>query len=159
MSAEDNRRILGRLRGLMAKTVANGCTEEEELSAARMVGKMVEQLDASPGAAEPTDLSWALRERDSQQYQMLLEKNTAEGLLKSALQELAVNHINTVSPPRRNIGRQAVEWVRTLDLLEAYFSMMLGIGGSRLARTIVARTIEELILDGALPDSLAIPRG
>jgi hypothetical protein len=164
MNADDRNRLTGRIRALMAKTVANGCTEEEELSAARMAGKLAEQLDGAPSDAAPQpetqpEASWAAQERDSPQYQGLLEKNTLEGLLKTALQELSLNHINTVSPPRRNIRGQPVEWVRTQDLLEPYLAMMLGSGGSRMACTIVSGLIQELILDGLLPDALAIPRG
>ena len=159
MTAEDRSRALARLRALMALTMANGCTEEEELAAARMVAKLIEQIDGQLGAAGSTDPSWAARERDNPQYQALLEKNTLEGLLKAALQELALGHINTVSPAKRNLRGQPVEYVRTTDLLQPYFTMMLGsAGASRMARSIVDTTLEELIYDGLLPDALAIPR-
>jgi hypothetical protein len=159
MSIDDRAKGLARLRALMAMTTANGCTEEEELAAARMVARAVEQLDGAPAASPATDPSWAARERDNPQYQTLLEKNTLEGLLKAALQELALAHINTVSPPRRSLRGQPVEWVRTTELLLPYFNMMLGgAGGSRLARDMVEAIVEELILDGLLPDALAMPR-
>ncbi|TAN61308.1 MAG: DUF2786 domain-containing protein [Magnetospirillum sp.] len=159
MNADDRSRALARLRALMAMTTANGCTEEEELAAARMVAKLIEQIDGQPGAAGSTDPSWAARERDNPQYQALLEKNTLEGLLKAALQELALGHINTVSPARRNVRGQPVEHVRTTELLQPYFAMMLGsAGASRMARSIVDTALEELIYDGLLPDTLAIPR-
>ena len=164
MIGEDKARILARLRALMAMTMANGCTEEEELAAARMVAKLIEQVDgqaavAGAAAGTTTDPSWAARERDNPQYQALLEKNTMEGLLKAALQELALGHINTVSPANRNIRGQPVEYVRTTDLLQPYFNMMLGgAGASHMARSIVDTTLEELIYDGLLPDALAIPR-
>ena len=159
MNAEDRSRALARLRALMAMTVTNGCTEEEELAAARMVAKLIEQIDGQPGAAGTTDPSWAARERDNPQYQVLLEKNTLEGLLKAALQELALGHINTVSPAKRNVRGMAVEYVRTTALLQPYFGMMLGgAGASRMARDIVDTMLEELIYDGLLPDALAIPR-
>ncbi|MDO8607370.1 MAG: hypothetical protein Q7R40_12610 [Phaeospirillum sp.] len=159
MTAGERSRALARLRALMAMTMANGCTEEEELAAARMVAKVIEQIDGQPGAAGSTDPSWAARERDNPQYQALLEKNTLEGLLKAALQELALGHINTVSPARRNLRGQPVEYVRTTELLQPYFNMMLGsAGASRMARSIVDTTLEELIYDGLLPDALAIPR-
>ncbi len=98
MNADDRAHSLARLRALMAMTTVNGCTEEEELAAARKVGKLIEQLDGQVGQSGSTDPSWAARERDNPQYQALLEKNTLEGLLKAALQELALGHINTLSP-------------------------------------------------------------
>ncbi|RAU21793.1 hypothetical protein CU669_10825 [Paramagnetospirillum kuznetsovii] len=160
MSADDRAHSLARLRALMAMTTVNGCTEEEELSAARKVAKLIEQLDGQPGQSVTTDPSWAARERDNPQYQALLEKTTQEGLLKAALQELALGHINTVSPLRRNTRGQAVEHVSTVELLRPYFNMMLGsAGASRLARGIVDDILAELIYDGLLPDVLAIPRG
>ncbi|CAA7612233.1 conserved hypothetical protein [Magnetospirillum sp. SS-4] len=159
MTADDRVRSLARLRALMAMTVANGCTEEEELSAARMVAKMVEQIDGQIGGSAAADPSWATRERDNPQYQALLEKNTLEGLLKSALQELALNHINTVSPSRRDLRGRPVEYVRTGDILLPYFTMMLGgAGASRMARAMVADMVDELVYDGLLPDRLALPR-
>ena len=159
MNAEDRSRAMTRLHALMAMTVSNGCTEEEELSAARMVAKLVEQLDGQPGGLAPTDPSWAARERDNPQYQALLEKNTLEALFKAAVQELALAHINTVSPARRNLRGQPVEYVRTTELLLPYFNMMLGSAvASRMARDMVATAIEELMYDGLLPDALAIPR-
>ncbi len=159
MNIDDRAKGLARLRALMAMTTTNGCTEEEELAAARMVAKAVEQLDGNPVAAPATDPSWAARERDNPQYQLLLEKNTLEGMLKTTLQELALAHINTVSPPKRNLRGQPVEWVRTTELMLPYFNMMLGSSGaSRLARGIVEGMVEELILDGLLPDALAMPR-
>lgn len=159
MNIDERAKGLARLRALMAMTTANGCTEEEELAAARMVAKAVEQLDGNPVAAPTTDPSWAARERDNPQYQLLLEKNTLEGMLKTTLQELALAHINTVSPPKRNLRGQPVEWLRTTELMLPYFNMMLGSSGaSRLARGIVEGMVEELILDGLLPDALAMPR-
>ncbi len=159
MTADDRSRFLPRLRALMAMTVANGCAEEEELSAARMVAKLVEQMDGNPANAAATDPSWAARERDNPQYQALLEKSTLEGLLKAALQELALGHINTVSPANRNLRGQPVERVRTTELLVPYFTMMLGSAvSSRMARDMVDDTLEELIYDGLLPEILAIPR-
>lgn len=159
MNADDRARSLARLHALMAMTVANGCTEDEELSAARMVAKMVEQIDGQIGGTATADPSWAARERDNPQYQALLEKNTLEGLLKAALQELALSHINTVSPAKRNLRGQPVEHVRTSDLLLPYFAMMLGgAGASRMARSMVADMVDELVYDGLLPDRLALPR-
>lgn len=159
MSAEDRSAAIARLRAMMSMTTLNGCTEDEELAAARKVGKLIEQIDGQPGQSGTTDPSWAARERDNPQYQLLLEKNTLEGLLKAALQELALGHINTVSPARRDLRGQAVERVPTPDLLRPYFTMMLGsAGASRLARGIVEDIIDELIYDGLLPDILAIPR-
>jgi hypothetical protein len=160
MTVEDRGRLLVRLHALMAMTVANGCTEEEELNAARMVAKLMEQLDRAPAATGATDPSWAQRERGDPQYKALLEKNTLEGLLKAALQELALGHINTVSPPKRNLRGQPVEYVRTVNLILPYFGMMLGsAGASGMARNMVSDIVEELIQDGLLPDVLTLPRG
>jgi len=159
MNTADRAHILARLHALMAMTVANGCTEEEELSAARMVAKLMEQVDTQPGLQSATDPSWASRERDNPQYQALLEKNTLEGLLKAALQELAMAHINTVSPARRALRGQPVEQVRTTGLLMGYFTMMLGsAAASHMARDMVADILDDLVYDGLLPDLLAIPR-
>lgn len=157
--SDDRAKSLARLRALMAMTTVNGCTEEEELAAARMVGRLVEQLDGNPAMAARNDASWAARERDNPQYQVLLEKNTLEGLLKAALQELALAHINTVSPAKRDLRGRPVQWVRTTEVLLPYFTMMLGgAGASRLARDMVDGIVEELTLDGLLPDALALPR-
>ncbi|HSV29865.1 MAG TPA: hypothetical protein VLL76_09900 [Candidatus Omnitrophota bacterium] len=152
-------RLLARLRALMARTVANGATEQEELVAARMVAKMIGQLDeapAPPPRAEPPP-NWAQAERDSQEYKQLLAKNTTEALLKAAVQELALNHINTVSPPRRRLDGEPVERVTTRELLEPYLAMMLAPGGTQLAGQIIRQTIDELVYDGALPPWLDLP--
>lgn len=158
MTDGERGRLTAKVRALMSKTVVNGCTEEEELAAARMAGRLAAQLDALPGGPE-SGPSWAARERQSPDYQVLLEKNMMETLLKASLQELALNHINTVSPPGRTSRGQAVEWVHTIELLEPHLVMMLGAGGSRLGRDIVVRVIEDLIADGLLPGALAIPVG
>jgi hypothetical protein len=158
MSEGERLRLQTKMRGLMAKTMANGCTDEEELAAARMVGRLVEQLDALPGGSPAAQASWAANERASPQYQALLEKNILESLLKSTVQELALEHINTVSPPRRDLRGVPVERVLTPDLVEPYLAMMLGVGGARSARDILARLIEELIIDGMLPQAVSIPR-
>lgn len=161
-------RLLMRLRALMAHSVANGATEAEELAAARMVGKMVAQLDGGSTAAPPSpppelrpvsQPSWAEAERKSPEYQRLLEKNVMESLFKAAVQELALNHINTVSPPRRRIAGEPVERVDTRALMEPHLSMVLAPGGMMMARHILADTLEELIQDGALPQWLDIPLG
>lgn len=158
MSDAERLRLQAKMRGLMSKTVVNGCTEEEELAAARMVGRLVEQLDGLPDGSPSAQASWAANERASPQYQTLLEKNTLEGLLKSTVQELAIEHINTVSPPKRDLRGLPVERVRTVELVEPYLAMMLGVGGARMAREILGRLIEELIIDGMLPEGLNIPR-
>lgn len=153
-------RLLARLRALMARTVANGCTEEEELAAARMVGKVAAQLDGgAPPAPEPPPAPWAQAERSSAEYQTLLEKNTAESLLKAAVQELALNHINTVSPVRkRNLG-EPTERVDIHELLEPHLGMMLAVGGTRMGRQILRRMVDELVYDGDLPRFLDMPLG
>ncbi|MGE5503318.1 MAG: hypothetical protein ACM31L_02745 [Actinomycetota bacterium] len=155
MSGDERGRVVAKLRALMARTVANGCTEEEELAAARMVGRMVEQLDGLPAGTA----SWAATERASPQYQSLLEKSILEGLFKAAVEELALNHINTVSPPKRDLRGLDVERVRTLDLVVPYLVMMLAANGTKLGRELVVRAVEDLIADGMLPQVLAIPRG
>lgn len=153
-------RLLTRLRALMTRTVANGCTDEEELAAARLVGKVMAQIDGTtPPDPETVPPPWAKAERSSSEYQTLLEKNTAETLLKAAVQELAINHINTVSPPRRHIRGEPVERVDIFELLEPHLGMMLTTAGTRMGREILHRTIEELIYDGALPRYLDLPIG
>lgn len=166
-------RLLMRLRALMAHSVANGATEAEELAAARMVGKLIAQLDGTPNAASASATppapapelrpasqpSWAEAERKSPEYQRLLEKNVMESLFKAAVQELSLNHINTVSPPRRRIAGEPVERVDTRAMMEPHLSMVLAPGGMMMARHILADTIEELIQDGALPPWLDIPLG
>lgn len=152
--------MVARLRALMARTVANGCTEDEELAAARMVGKVAAQLDGSaPPEPEPEPVPWAQSERSSAEYQTILEKTTAETLLKAAVQELALNHINTVSPPRRRLSGEPTERVGIHDLLEPHLGMMLSTAGTRMGRQILRQIIDELIYDGALPAFLDLPIG
>ena len=161
-TTEDRTRLIGRLRTMMSRTVANGCTEEEELAAARQVAKTIEQLGDAPddSNALPPRAERVRAERQSQDFQQLLERTTLEGLFKAAVQELALNHINTLAPPRRKPSPGArVEWLRVPDMLEAHLSMMLAIGDSRLARDILAGTLEELVQDGMLPARLAVPIG
>lgn len=164
-------RVLARLRALMAHSVANGATADEELAAARMVGKMVAQLDGTappaaqpsaqnqPPSPSPTPQSWAEAERKSPEYQRLLQQNVIESLFKTAVQELAINYINTVSPPRRRINGEPVERVGTRALIEPQLTVMLAPDGMRLARDILGGIIDELIQDGALPQWLDIPLG
>lgn len=165
VNASVRERVLHRLRALMARTVANGATEQEELVAARMVGRLVAQVDSLDGTVVPPPEperkppSWAQAERDSREYQQLLEKNMTEGLLKLAVQELAMEHINRVSPPRKRIPGEPVDRVGIHELLEPYLGMMLATGSSRLAGEIVRRTLDELVYDGALPSHLDIPIG
>lgn len=153
-------RQLARLRALMSRTVANGCTAEEELAAARMVGKVAAQLDGTAQPEpEPPPVPWAQVERSSAEYQILLEKATAETLLKAAVQELALNHINTVSPPRRRIAGEPTERIGIHELLEPLLGMMLSTAGTRMGRQILRQVIDELIYDGALPAFLDLPIG
>lgn len=156
-------RLIARLRALMARTVANGCTGEEELVAARMVGKAVAQVDAlgggPPAEPEAPKPSWAQAERDSREYQTLLEKNTAEVLLKAAVLELSINHINTVSPPRRRDPGEPVERIGIHELLDLHLDTVLTIGNTRMGRQILRRTIDELVYDGSLPRFLDLPLG
>ena len=153
-------RLLHRLRSLMARTVANGATAEEELVAARMAGRVMAQLDAMCGGDPPPAVpspEWVRSERESPEYQQLLEKNTAESLLKAAVQELALEHVNRVAPPRKRQPGELVERVGILALLEPYLGMVLSAGSSRLGRDILRQTIEELVYEGALPPYLDIP--
>lgn len=154
-------RLLHRLRALMARTVANGASPDEELVAARMVAKSIAQLDGT--APPPTEAApppnWAQAERDSREYQQLLEKNTTETLLKNAVQEMALEQINRVAPPRRRQPGEYLERVGIHDLLDAHLGMALSVGGNRLARDILARTIDELVYDGQLPSHMDIPAG
>ncbi|MBC7906438.1 MAG: hypothetical protein H7Y60_06780 [Rhodospirillaceae bacterium] len=147
----------------MARTVANGCTEDEELVAARMVGKAIAQVDAMGGGAPPepekAEPSWAQTERDSREYQTLLEKNTAETLLKAAVQELALNHINTVAPPRKRDPGEPTQRVDIHELLEPHLGMMLAVGGTRMGRQILRRMVDELVYDGDLPRFLDMKLG
>lgn len=158
-------RVLHRLRALMARTVANGATEQEELVAARMVGKLVAQVDQLDGTIlavpepEAKPHSWAQAERDSREYQQLLEKNTIEGLFKNAVQELALEHINRVAPPRKRLPGEPIERVEIHELLDPYLGMVLSANGSRMARESLSRAIDELVYDGALPPYLDIPVG
>jgi hypothetical protein len=155
-------RLLHRLRSLMSRTVANGATAEEELVAARMAGRVMTQLDSMAGIAPlaapaSPDPSWVRTERDSREYQQLLEKNTTEALLKAAVQELALEHVNRVAPSRKRLPGEVVERVGILPLLEPYLGMVLSAGQTRQGRDILRRTIEELVYDGALPPHLDIP--
>ena len=153
-------RLLHRLRALMARTVANGATPDEELVAARMTAKVIAQLDGTPPPQpEPPPANWAQAERDSREYQQLLEKNTTETLLKNAVQEMALEQINRVAPPRRRQPGERLERVGIHDLLDAHVGMALSVGANRLARDIIARTIDELVYEGQLPSYLDIPAG
>lgn len=159
MTADHRERQIAKLRALMAKTVANGATEQEELAAARMVAKLVGRVAPEPEPEPQPGPSWAGAERQDPGFQALLEKNTLESLFRAAVQELALNHINTVSPPSRARSGEPVEWVRARDLLEPHLAMMLAGAGSAMGRTLLRRAIDELIYDGLLPERLAIPLG
>lgn len=162
IAANLQERLLHRLRALMARTVANGATPEEELVAARMVARLIAQMDQMGGLPAPAQPerpppSWAQAERDSREYQLLLEKNTAEALLKAAVLELATEHINRVAPPRRKRPGEPVERVGIHELVDPHLGMALATGGSRQSREILARMVDELVYDGALPSFLDIP--
>jgi hypothetical protein len=161
MSPEDRQRLTHRLRALMVRTVSNGCTEEEELAAARLVARTIQQLDdaAAPVAHQPQAAEALRAERESPEYRALLEKTAIEGLLKAAIQELALMHINRMAPPDRKVRGQDVEWIRVREMLAAHLGMMLGANQSRLSAEALARTVEELIEDGQLPARLPIPVG
>ncbi len=163
MISDEKHRALQRLHALMAHTVANGCTADEELSAARMAGRLADEIvgssvaDTSLDSIEPLRPADSLRaERESADYKAALEKSTVEGLLKSAVQELSMAHINTVSPPGRRMDG-AVQWLDVRHLLNSHLSMVLGVSNTRMSRQVLADTIEELVQDGMLPERLAIP--
>ena len=79
-----------------------------------------------------------------------------EGLLKSAIQELSLEHINAVSPPGRRIENSTHVWVDARHFINSHLSMVLGVSKTRLAQQILADTIEELVQDGMLPERLAV---
>jgi hypothetical protein len=95
-------------------------------------------------------------ERESADYKAALEKSTMEGLLKTAIQELSMSHINTVAPPTRRVEGN-VQWLDVRHLLNSHLAMALGVANTRMARQILADTIEELVQDGMLPERLAVP--
>ena len=164
MTSDEKNRALQRLHALMAHTVANGCTADEELSAARMAGRLADEImgkgqesNELPESFEPLRPADQLRaERESADYKAALEKSTVEGLLKSAVQELSMAHINTVAPPGRRVDGR-FEWLDVRHLLNAHLSMVLGVSSARMSRQVLADTIEELVQDGMLPDRLAVP--
>jgi len=155
-------KLLTLLRALMSRTVANGCTADEELAAARMVGKLVAQIDAmggGPAAPAEAQANWAKEERNSDDYKQALQRTTLESLFKAAVQELALNHINTVSPPRRRFAGEFCERVPIYELLGPHLGMMLGISRTRLGSQILRDAIDELVDEGSLPANLDIPIG
>jgi len=162
MISDEKHRALQRLHALMAHTVANGCTADEEISAARMAGRLADEImgssiaNTSLDSFEPLRPADSLRaERESADYKAALEKSTVEGLLKSAVQELSMTHINTVSPPGRRLDG-SVQWLDVRHLLNSHLSMVLGVSNTRMSRQVLADTIEELVQDGMLPERLAI---
>jgi hypothetical protein len=183
MTSDDRFRAITRLHALMAHTVANGCTEDEELSAARMAGRLAEEILTLSGAApgdgplgeasvsskyelgadnglRPSERVAAERlraERESSEYKAALVRSTMEGLLKSAVQELAMAHLNTVSPPGKRGEHRRMQMVDARSILLNHLSMALGVASARMSRDVLADTIEELILDGMLPERLPIP--
>ncbi len=169
MTFDEKHRALQRLHALMAHTVANGCTDDEELSAARMAGRLADEIMGSPtpgfGASGENSLDSLAQsrpadrlkaERESADYKAALEKSTMEGLLKTAIQELSMGHINTLAPPGRRVEGN-VQWLDMRHILNSHLAMVLGIASTRLARDILADTIEELVQDGMLPERLAVP--
>lgn len=148
-------RLLHRLRAVMARTVANGATDEEEMAAARMAGRIAAELDGQP---MPAPAAPAIRrERESPEFQRLLEQTITESLLKTAVQELALEQINRIAPPRRRQPGEALERVGIHPLLDGHLGMTLGVGANQAARVIVGRLVDELVQDGQLPAFLDIP--
>lgn len=148
-------RLLHRLRAVMARTVANGATEAEELAAAHMAGRIAAELEGEAPAAAPA--APRRSERDSVEFQRLLEQNTTETLLKAAVLELALEQVNRIAPPRRRQPGEALERVAIHALLDGGLGMALGVGANQLARVIVGRAVDELVEDGQLPPFLDIP--
>lgn len=162
MSASDNvhERLILRMRALMSRTVANGASPEEEMTAARMVCKIVHQIEGTqppPAAAPSQPQPWAKVERESQGYQQVLEKNTTEALLKSAVLELSLAHLRTVGPHRRPARGEPFQRWSIHDILQTPLSMAMRVGTTRLGREILHRTVEELVHDGDLPPHLDMP--
>lgn len=181
MTSDDRIRAMTRLHALMAHTMANGCTEDEELAAAGMAGRLAQEIAALPGSdpespsRSPSGSNYELggqdylrpadrvaadhvrAERESADYKAALAKSTMEGLLKSAVQELAMAHLNTVSPPGKRGEHRRTEMIDARTILLNHLSMALGVASARMSREVLADTIEELIQDGMLPDRLAIP--
>jgi len=157
MTPEDRTKAFARLHALMAHTVANGCTEDEEIAAARMAGRLAAELQPSEAPAE-TNVAQSLKaERSSADYQAALERNILEGLLKNAIQELAMAHINTISPPGRRLTASESQVLDARSLLNGHLSMALSVSNGNAARQILADTIEELIQDGMLPNRISVP--
>ena len=153
---DERQRAFVRLHALMAHTVANGCTDEEEVSAARMAGRLADDILKMSGdnVGEPS-ASQVRVERQSGGYQAALEKTMVEGLLKSAIQEMALSHINQLAPPGRSSGGQT-QWLDIRSLLGGHLSMVLGVANSSVGRKVLADIVEELVQDGMLPDRLAV---
>lgn len=160
MNPDEKNRSVQRLHALMSHTVANGCTLDEQISAARMAGRLADEIaqgsSKEDSMALPLDSAGQVRaERESADYKAALEKSTMEGLLKSAIQEMCMSHINTLAPPGRRNG-STKQWLDMRQLLNAHLSMVLGVSHTRMAKQVLADTIEELIQDGMLPDRLAV---
>ena len=165
MNPDEKNRSVQRLHALMSHTMVNGCTLDEELSAARMAGRLADEIAqaslqgnsmALPLDSVGLDSAGQVRaERESPDYKAALEKSTMEGLLKSAIQEMSMSHINTLAPPGRRSG-STKQWLDIRQLLNAHLSMVLGVSHTRMAKQVLADTIEELIQDGMLPDRLAV---
>ena len=167
MISDEKFRALQRLHALMSHTVVNGCTVDEELSAARMAGRLAEEIlgneaSAKSTSSSPSSASLSLdpadrvrAERESPDYKAALERSTMEGLLKSAIQELSMSHINTLAPPGRRVDGPPM-WLDVRQMLDGHLSMVLGVANTRMARKVLADTIEELVQDGMLPDRLAV---
>ena len=153
---EARRRALQRLHALMAHTVANGCTDDEEVSAARMAGRLADDIMKMTNDADGEPSASQVRaERQSGGYQAALEKTMVEGLLKSAVQEMALSHINQLAPPGRSPGGHA-QWLDMRALVGGHLGMVLGVANSPLGRKVLADIVEELVQDGMLPDRLAV---
>ncbi len=151
-----NRPLVETLRAAMARTVANGCTADEELAAARAIARLIVRLDSAPSPSTPAQGSnWAEAERTDPAYQTALARSMAETMLKSAILELSLSHLHTLSPPGRRMDRS--QRVGIHHLLDGHLGMMLPPGNTQAGRRLIAEIVDELVEDGALPLFLAMP--
>lgn len=150
-----------KLRALMARTVANGCTPEEELQAARMVAKIVGDMEDLPATSanqsgvRPT--SWAAAEQNSREYQLILERNTSEMLLKAAITELSLSHIHNIAPPRQKGLGEPTSRIEINSLLVPHLSMVLPSINTKPGYQMLTRILAELAEEGAIPRWIDVP--
>ena len=164
MTPDRRAQVLARLRALMAMTVAHGCTEDEELAAARQVARTIAELDADAAAiaAAPVAGGWAGRERADPAYRATLDRAMLRDLLKAAVRELALAHLATLLPRRvkgttPSAPRPRVRADTRALLLDAMAAALGAVSGPRPAQDEIAAALDDLIEDGSLPATLALP--